>query len=264
MQDLLSEANCPECTRDVFQWCLPNSNAPWVLVCEHASNFIPPEYKNLGLGHEMLSKHIAWDIGALAVAKLLSDTLQASLICHLVSRLVYDCNREPGVSSAIPDRSERFHIPGNSDLSDEEVLIRQKAFYDPFCFQLNQRIDQKIALNQTPILITIHSFTPIYDGNKREVEIGILHNKDATFADLLLAELQRSDFIVRRNSPYGPENPEVMHTIDKHGAAKKIPHVMIEINNGLIDNSEGQEKIASLLACSIQNIYRQSAEVSFD
>ncbi|MFC6490697.1 N-formylglutamate amidohydrolase, partial [Nitratireductor sp. GCM10026969] len=85
-----------------------------VLSCEHAANFIPPEFADLGLAREVLESHIAWDPGASAVARHLSRHLDAPLVAQRVSRLVYDCNRPPDAEAATPARSEAYAVPGNA------------------------------------------------------------------------------------------------------------------------------------------------------
>ncbi len=86
---------------------------PVLLVCEHASQRLPERIGSLGLSPDALSSHIAWDPGALAVCRLLSAALDATLVYQRFSRLVYDCNRPPEAESAMPQTSEIFAIPGN-------------------------------------------------------------------------------------------------------------------------------------------------------
>ena len=88
-----------------------------ILVCEHASNVVPEPWGTLGLTRAQLEAHIAWDPGALGLARGLSRRLDATLIHAPVSRLVYDCNRAPDMPGAMPLRSEIHDIPGNAVIS---------------------------------------------------------------------------------------------------------------------------------------------------
>jgi len=97
-----------------------NNMRPIVLVCEHASNFVPPNFNGLGLSEKQLQSHIAWDPGALDTAKLMVSKLDATLVASQVSRLIYDCNRPPHSSTAIPLSSEQQSIPGNSSITPAE------------------------------------------------------------------------------------------------------------------------------------------------
>jgi predicted N-formylglutamate amidohydrolase len=226
----------------------PNGAAPVVLVCEHASNFIPPEFADLGLDREVLQSHIAWDPGALPVALRLSALLDAPLVASRISRLVYDCNRPPHAEGAMPARSELYAIPGNEGLSPEDRAERVRRFYDPFRTTLSECLDSRIAAGRAPVLVTIHSFTPVYFGKPRMVELGILHDRDSRLADEMFASLAgEAGWVVRRNEPYGPQDG-VTHTLAVQALPRGLRNVMIEIRNDLIAGIDGQERAALLLA----------------
>jgi len=218
--------------------------SPIVLVCEHATNFIPASFGTLGLSDADQQSHIAWDPGAFGVARCLSKKLDAPLIASSVSRLVYDCNRPPTAMDAMPARSEVIDIPGNQNLSQAERAARAEVFYRPFQAALGAAI-QQIA---NPIIVTVHSFTPVFHGELRSVEIGVLHDSDTRLADTLLEIAhQHSGAVVRRNEPYGPEHG-VTHTLQEHAIEGGRLNVMLEIRNDLIETPEQQMKMSTTLA----------------
>lgn len=217
----------------------------FVIVCEHASNAIPPEYGDLGLGAAALRSHIAWDPGALGVARHLAELLDAPLVAQRFSRLLYDCNRPPEAPSAIPAVSEIYRIPGNEGLSATARRERADRFYRPFKAALSQAIDDRPV---PPAVVTIHSFTPIYEGTSRQVEIGILHDDDTRLADAVLAAAGAGGgLVVRRNEPYGPQDG-VTHTLREHALPRRLLNVMIEIRNDLIAAAENQAAMAERLS----------------
>ncbi|MCJ8323467.1 MAG: N-formylglutamate amidohydrolase [Rhizobiales bacterium] len=219
-----------------------------VLICEHASNYIPPEYNNLGLDDAALNSHIAWDPGALAVAQYMAKTLAAPLLVQNISRLVYDCNRPPDEPTAMRDSSEIYEIPGNLNLTVEQKQTRVEKYYQTFNQAVSLIVDGQIAQGNPPIIVTIHSFTPTYNGQQRAVEIGILHDDDARFADRMLNTIaDDTRFNTQRNQPYGPEDG-VTHTIVLHGQSKGLLNVMIEIRSDLIDTKNDQQEMATYLA----------------
>ncbi|MEM9574120.1 MAG: N-formylglutamate amidohydrolase, partial [Pseudomonadota bacterium] len=160
------------------------------------------------------------------------------------SRLLYDCNRPTDAADAVPVRSEIFDIPGNQNLSDLEKQRRIDSFYKPFHTALSAELDR----HDRPLaLITIHSFTPVYLGRKRDVEIGILHDEDPRLADAVLQLApQHTSLLVLKNEPYGPGDG-VMHTLKKHGIARGILNVMIEVRNDLLQSEAQCREIADLL-----------------
>ena len=225
-----------------------NGRAPIVLVCEHASSHIPSEFKNLALGEDTLHSHIAWDPGALAVAKRLAKILDAPLVAQKVSRLLYDCNRDPSAPDAVPAKSEIYSIPGNFELSSDDIAARTAQFYVPFKSTLSDVIAKKVQENKPLALVTIHSFTPVYFGKPRLVELGILHDSDSRLADEILGILRaESELEAQRNQPYGPEDG-VTHTLIEHGVKNGMLNVMIEIRNDLIVEESAQHEMAELLA----------------
>ena len=219
-----------------------------ILVCEHASRLLPKSLGTLGLSQEALASHIAWDPGALAVARRMAKSLDATLIFQRFSRLVYDCNRPPESPAAMPEKSEVFDGPGNAGLDQAARDARTEALYLPFREKLAGLVKSRIADGRAPVIVTMHSFTPVYFGKPREVEIGILHDADTRIADGMLAAAKSVGlYAVRRNEPYGPEDG-VTHTLREHGLANGLPNVMIEVRNDLIRDEVGQGVVADYLA----------------
>lgn len=223
-----------------------------VLVCEHASRLLPRSLGTLGLAQEALNAHIAWDPGALAISKMLSVRLDSILIFQNFSRLAYDCNRPPHAVDAMPELSEIYEIPGNAGLTSQQRQQRVDEIYRPFQTALRTLVKDRQAAGSQTVLVTIHSFTPIYRGVAREVEIGILHDVDGRLADEMLIAGHRSDkFVVLRNQPYGPQDG-VTHTLKEHGLANGLLNVMIEVRNDLITTEDGQRVMADFLARLIE------------
>lgn len=215
--------------------------SPVVLVCEHASPHIPDELNDLGLSKAARLSHAAWDPGAFGVAQTMADTLEATLVASKVSRLVYDCNRPPEALDAMPHISEAYEVPGNAALSSAERQARTSLYYTPF----RRSLAAEIARTKQPVIVTIHSFTPVYHGTVRTVEIGIVHDTDHRLADAILD--QADWFNVQRNAPYGPSDG-VTHTLRLHGVANGHLNVMIEIRNDLIETHLDQAEMGRVLA----------------
>jgi predicted N-formylglutamate amidohydrolase len=237
------------------------SAANIVLVCEHASPFIPDEFGNLGLSKSALSSHIAWDPGALNIARQLSVDLDAPLVVQNASRLIFDCNRPPGAKGAIPAKSETYDIPGNIGLSDAEKQARADRFYVPFQNTLGACIDSKTQSSMPPAIITVHSFTPVYHGNRRSVEIGVLYDSDIRLAHALVPLLRADErYDVQYNDPYGPHDG-VTHTLKEHAIPRGCINVMLEIRNDLVTTSASQTEMARWLSPHLkQAIAAQTGE----
>lgn len=219
-----------------------------LLVCEHASNHFPDEFGPLGLGDDLRQAHIAWDPGALGVARGLAARLDAGLVHARVSRLVYDLNRPPHAPGAMPVRSEIYDIPGNRDLSAEDRLKRTRAVYLPFHAALHDEIARRIALGRPPVIITVHSFTPVYFGKTRAVEFGVIHDADDRLALAVVnAARQMTELETRLNEPYSAAD-SVTHTLRLQATPYGLDNVMLEIRNDLIATPEAERIMADKLA----------------
>lgn len=225
-----------------------DGRARLLLVCEHASNFIPTQFENLQLSEDVLHSHAARDIGASDLAQAISRLLDAPLVSTTVSRLVYDCNRPFGATGAIPEESEIYRIPGNQNLSDAEARDRFEKYYLPFETAISNRLAEFAA---PPLFITIHSFTPVYHGETRNVDIGIISDQDSRLMDQMVRFAQdQATLNVEANTPYGPEDG-VTHTLGLHGDNNGLLNAMIEVKNDLLGSVEKCQEMALTLATMI-------------
>ena len=212
----------------------------FVIVVDHASRRVPRSLNDLGLPATELQRHIAWDIGALGVARQVAAALDAPLVAQNYSRLVIDCNRDPKVAASIPRVSESIEIPGNRDMSDAEVSARRAEIFDPYHNRVHALLDERLAENRPTILVAQHSMTDIYEGVRREMHAAVLYNRDRRFAGLVLDMLRReTELAVADNEPYFVSD-ETDYTIPHHGEARGLPHVEIEIRQDLVSDDLGQ------------------------
>ena len=217
-----------------------------VLVCEHASPFIPPAFAGLGLSQADQLRHIGWDLGALALAQQLAALLDAPLVHATYSRLLLDLNRPVHASDSIVRHSEDTAIPGNANLSAAESQLRQARIYEPFHAELDALIDKRVRAGMPTAVVSIHTFTPRYHGVERPWQVGVISQHDRSLADALLAALAtNTGLCVGDNLPYGPHHG-VYHSLERHGEARGLRGAMIEVRNDLLD-AAGQKHWANIL-----------------
>lgn len=219
-----------------------------LLICEHASAAMPTRYKGLGLPKMARTAHIAWDPGALGLAKGLSTRLDATLVAGAQSRLIYDLNRPPHAASAMATRSEAYEIPGNVNLSLAERRRRTENLYQPFSEAIHTLVTSRLAEGRSPILVTVHSYTPVYGGKPRKVQLGIIHDADPSLAQDVAAEAKaRLPLATALNQPYDASDG-VTHTLRLHATPYGLKSVMLEVRNDLIATPEAQDAMAASLA----------------
>jgi predicted N-formylglutamate amidohydrolase len=236
-----------------------DGNSPFVIVVDHAGWRIPQRLGSLGLPESELRRHIAWDIGALAVARDVAAALDAPLVAQHYSRLVIDCNRDPKVPSSIPVVGEAVEIPGNVGLSESDREERRAAIFDPYHRHVKALLDERAAAGRPTILVAQHSMTDVFKGVRREMHAAVLYNRDRRFAGLVLDSLRlEAGLTIADNEPYFVSD-ETDYTIPRHAEARGLPHVEIEIRQDLIAEAAGQAEWARRIA----RVLQQSAQAFF-
>jgi predicted N-formylglutamate amidohydrolase len=220
-----------------------DSRGGLVVTCEHATPRVPDRLGDLGLTDDQRRDHIGWDIGAAWVVEALSERLAAPAVLSSVSRLVVDCNRDPGDDDWIPEISHGVLIPANRRVDDAERARRLGDYYDPF----HAEVDRLLALSDDAVLLSIHSFTPAYDG--REFDIGVLFDDCAAHAQRLAHDLDRSGFAVRMNEPYSGLDG-LIFSARSHGRRFQRAYLEIEINNRLVRTPAGARTVAVGIAAA--------------
>lgn len=227
----------------------------YVIVCEHASSVIPPEYEGLGLDAETALGHIGWDINAVDVASRVARALDAPLVTAPVSRLVIDLNRPEVCRECIPARSEDVPVPGNADLTAQAREDRLARWHRPFHDGLGALLDRRAALGLATFLVGIHSFTPVYAGVARPWGAGVLYRASRAQGERVARSMaEASGEKVGCNQPYDLWKHS-NHTIPFHGDGRGLPAVIVEIRNDLLATKAGIARwadmtVQALRACS--------------
>lgn len=232
--------------------------APLVLLCDHASAFVPRALRSLGLDQAQLGRHIALDIGVAEVTRRLSEILDAPAVLSRFSRLVVDPNRDLDDPTLIPQISDGVVVPGNRGLAIAQREARLRSFFEPYHAAVDRTIAAKIAGmaarrsgkyrgdGHGPVLVSMHSFTPVMKGLERPWKIGVLWNRDPRMPKPLMAKLRAMDIPVGDNEPYsGRENHG--HTMHSHATPRGLANALIEIRQDLIDTHHGADAWAGLL-----------------
>jgi predicted N-formylglutamate amidohydrolase len=231
--------------------------SPFLFTCDHYGRLLPDKLGDLGLPESELVRHIAWDIGIAGVAERLAALCDAHLVAQHYSRLVIDCNRPPGVASSIPRLSEATVIPGNDALTLDQIAQRRREIFDPYHQRIDAVIDQRLHAKQPTVLVSLHSFTPVYAGVARPWHIGTLYHRDTTLPRLLLRALRaEGDLVVGNNEPYAVSDL-TDYTIPVHGEARGLINTGIEIRQDLIADQSGQQQWAERLARILLEIEAQ-------
>lgn len=226
----------------------PDAVSPLLLVCDHAGKAIPAALNGLGVPAHELERHIGWDIGAASVTEALSRRLDARAVLSVYSRLVVDCNRWPENPSLMPAISDGTPVPANEYLTSDDRARRMDALYKPYHDAIADQRTRIASSGQVPVLISIHSFTPVMNGFSRPWQVGVLWNEDGRLALPMLAALRaEGDLTVGDNEPYSARTGTDF-TLIHHGEQIGIPSLMLEIRQDLIADTTGVDAWADRLA----------------
>lgn len=228
--------------------------SPFFLACDHYGRAIPRALGDLGLDDNERRRHIAWDIGIAGVAEAVSDALGAHLVAQRYSRLVIDCNRPLAAASSIPPVSEATIIPGNAGLTPQAAHERQSGIFAPYHRAIAEALDRRARMRRPTILVSLHSFTPVYAGVARPWHIGTLYHRDPRLPTLMLRELRTEPALtVGDNQPYAVSD-STDYTIPVHGEARGLINTGIEIRQDLIADEAGQRAWAARLVRILQKL----------
>ena len=218
-----------------------------LLLCDHASNRVPDEYAGLGLPASEFVRHIAYDPGAALVTRHLARRLSAPAVLSNFSRLLIDANRGDDDPTLIMRLSDGAVVPGNASVDDGERARRIRLFHAPYHAAIEAAIDRALVLGRPPALVSIHSFTAVWRGRTRPWHAGILWDRDPRLAVPLLEALRAdASLVVGDNEPYSGVLPN--DTMWRHGSARGLAYVLIEIRQDLIGDDAGAIAWAGRLA----------------
>lgn len=235
----------------------PDSDVPVLFLCDHASRTIPAGLDDLGLDETLLCRHIAWDIGAADLARLLAERFEATLVTAGFSRLVIDPNRGLDDPTSIPIISDGVIVPGNREVGAAEAALRARDCFAPYHAAIDRTIDAFLGRGITPAVISMHSFTPVFKGTERPWHFGVLWNKDGRIAQPLMDILAADPaVVVGDNEPYSGRG-HYGYSVETHAEARGLPHVLLETRQDLVDTHHGAAAWAERLGDALAHCFER-------
>lgn len=225
-----------------------------LLLADHATNYLPPEYGNLGLPPEAFSRHIAYDIGIEPLTRQLAAMLGCPAVLSRFSRLLIDPNRGEDDPTLIMKISDGAIVTGNHPISAEEWERRIERHHRPYHRAVDQMIREvSVAANKAPLVLSLHSFTPVWKGTPRPWHAAVLWDSDGRAAQPLIDLLrQPGDIIVGDNEPY--DGALKGDTLYRHCMRTGVPHALLEVRQDLIGDEAGVAAWAARLAPLFQQL----------
>ncbi|CAM2821099.1 N-formylglutamate amidohydrolase [Legionella worsleiensis] len=226
------------------------NNIALVISCEHAVDTVPEQYRTLFQPyHELITTHRGIDFGALDIALHLKRVLPADFIQAHTTRLLIDCNRSLKSPSCFSE------VTRDLPAAEKQKII--DCYYQPFRDQVIRIINQHIEHHLKVWHLSIHSFTPVLNGQVRTTDIGLLYDpqrpSEKLFCEQLQKEMQRLNpgIRVRRNYPYKGISDGFTAFLRKQFADSDYLGIEIEANQALTQNAQSINTVKKLISDSI-------------
>jgi predicted N-formylglutamate amidohydrolase len=228
---------------EAFETIMGEPDSPIFLTCEHASTRLPTLWQWPVQDTRLLGTHWAFDLGAREVVFELAEALQSSAVLSRFTRLLVDPNREEDHRDLFRGFADGAAILLNQAVTAEDRAARLARYYRPY----HTAVDAALAGNRAPILLSIHSFTPLYEGVAREVQLGVLFNREERAADRLADALARQFEGVARNEPWSGRDG-LIFSAESHAERHGRIALELEVRQDLATDPRYRTRLVSFLA----------------
>jgi predicted N-formylglutamate amidohydrolase len=227
----------------------PAAGGPFVFTCEHATNLLP-EWEPEPSEHATLAAHWGWDIGAADLTRALARETGSCAVLSRFSRLVCDPNRDPQERSFVVDAIDGVPLSWNRAVDPAERRRREARYFDPYHEAIDHALRARRAVGTEVRLCSIHSFTPVYLGQVRPMEVGVLFDAWHEHAWHLEGALAAEGFAAVSNAPYSGLDG-LIYAASRHGRAHGLVYLELEVRQDLIDAPATAGVVASRIARSL-------------
>lgn len=233
----------------------PNRMGPFLFSCEHASNALPSSISTSEKDRHFLSTHWGWDIGVASVTRHLIELTQSQGIFSNFSRLWVDLNRSKDRTDLIRKETEGHILSFNQHLTPSDEIQRLQQYYSPYHTAFDQLVQERVQHTPPVLLISMHSFTPVWNGAVRNMDIGVLFDDCETLGLHLSRLLRKESLFVACNQPYTGKGG-LMFSVEDKGKRHQCAHLELEINQALICTPERQRYVALKIYNALSELHK--------
>ena len=221
-----------------------SGSARVLLTCEHASQRMPagwawPDED----ARRLVDTHWAYDLGAERITRELAEACGAGAVLSRFTRLLIDPNRELSSPTLFREHAESVIVQLNHGLDDAEKKRRIDGLYRPY----HEALERTAATSSAETMLSIHTFTPNYEGEQRAVELGVLFDSCEREARAFGDALTRAGFALEYNEPWsGLEG--LMYSVEHHAIANGKRAIEIEVRQDRAEDPAYRRKLVSAIA----------------
>lgn len=223
---------------------------PYVFTCEHATdNFGPQPIESVNSA--LMGTHWAIDLGAAQLTRTLAIDTDSVAVLSRYSRLLLDPNRCLSSKTLFVESIESQALVCNQRLTDQERLYRIECLHTGYHAGIDHVLSQRVTKGPC-VLISMHSFTPVWKDAQRAVEIGVLFDDHEALAHRVISDLTSQGLDTRANEPYSGTTGELMYAATVHGKKYQIPYIEFEVRQDLIASQHGVQRISKAISSALQ------------
>jgi predicted N-formylglutamate amidohydrolase len=228
----------------------PGAGGPFLFTCEHATNELP-EWAPEPADRPLLADHWGWDIGAADLTRALAGLTRSCAVLSRFSRLVCDPNRDPEEASFVVEAVEGHALSWNRGVGPAERQRRQERYFDPYHGAIDRALRARGAVGGEVRLCAVHSFTPVYLGASRRMQVGVLFDAFDEHAWRLEGALAAEGFAAALNAPYSGKDG-LIYSARRHGRAHGLVYLELEVRQDLVDTPAKARGVADRIARALE------------
>jgi predicted N-formylglutamate amidohydrolase len=232
---------------EAFELVAGAAGAGVVLTCEHASQHMPATHALAGEDARLVGTHWAYDLGARELTLACAEALGAPAVLSSFSRLLVDPNREEDHPDLFRKTAEGHPVRLNAALTPADRTLRLAQYYRPF----HAAVRQCTAAARPVLLFSIHSFTPLYEGVPRSVQLGVLFNREEALAQAFSAQLARLGFPSNANEPWSGK-AGLIFSAESHAYGAGARPLELEVRQDLACDPAYRARLVPALANALR------------
>lgn len=220
-----------------------SKHAPLLITCEHASAALPRSYRWHPDDQHLRTQHWAYDPGAAEISVELAERLDATAILARFTRLLVDLNRPTSSDTLFRTHADGHRLHLNHELAHGERDRRVQGYYDPY----HETVDRTVGAVYAETVLSVHTFTPCYEGQVRTMEIGVLFDEEEALARRLAERLSEAGMKVALNEPYSGREGFI-YAVERHASAHSRRAIEIEVRQDRATDPTFRRRLVALLA----------------
>lgn len=206
-------------------------------TCEHASNRVPAPWRLRPSDRRLLAMHWGYDLGARTLTLELARRSAGAAVLTRFSRLLVDPNRDPADPTAVlrtcDDGAPTFNRA-------PDVAARIARFHAPF----HAAVDASLRRARPRFLCSVHTFTPVFRGQARPMEVGVLFDRHDDLAERLLRALRDVGLRAEANAPYSGKEG-LIYSANRHGTGHDVPYLELEVRQDVVGSDRRARRAAT-------------------